>query len=192
MLKCACQGFEKKSICHHALAVTQTEGTLPHVVSKWAPNLSKQVNFDVPKTVGKKPGPKRRRHLPVERSVMDYIKRTKTQDDQNVSSDDIFSLVSLNECKATTCCGCTGKFSKCCSDPPPPAPWDFVLRRKEFRSFHPRGLDVLKISARKEFVYYHVKKSCVLKKVECITASDIKVDVDVIHNLGRLHKEQLK
>jgi hypothetical protein len=34
-------------------------------------------------------------------------------------------------------------------------------------------------------------KVAFLKKVECITATDIKVDLDVLGNLGRLHKEQL-
>jgi hypothetical protein len=102
-------------------------------------------------------------------------------------------VIFLSNCKATTCYGCSGKFRKSGNDPSPPVLWDTVIRRKEFRAYHARGSDVLKISAKKEYVYYHhVHKQCILKKVESISTDKIMVEQDVAKNMGKLHKNQLR
>jgi len=188
MIICDCKGFEKNSLCHHTLAVAHCEGTFRHIISSWKPNLSRQINR-ASKYVGQKPGPKRKRHPPVQRQVDAFSERTQVTTN---CSNEKFSVIFLAQTKATTCYGCSGKFRQSASDPPPPAPWDMVLRRKEFRVFQPKGSDILKISAKKEHVYYHVRKQCILKKVESISANDVNIQQDLINRFGRLHKAQLR
>lgn len=190
-MKCNCKGYEQKRLCAHILAVSKLEGTLLHIVSKWKPNLSHQVNVAAPKQVGKKPGPKRKRHEPLQRDVNSFADRVNVSVPSRPTGpiEDKFSIVHLSNCKATTCYGCNGKFRKTNADPPPPPPWDIVLRRKEYRVYQAKGSDQLKVAARKEFVYYHVRKQCVLRKVDSIGANDI---LQVPDSIGRLHKHHLK
>jgi hypothetical protein len=190
-MKCNCKGYEQRGLCAHIIAVAHLQGTLLGIVSQWKPNLAKQVTSVAPKRVGQKPGPKRNRHLPVQRNVNPFGERVKLTTPAT-PQEDMFSVVAVSSCKATTCYGCSSKFRKTSSDPPPPPPYDIVLRRKEYRVYLPKGSDGLKIAAQREFVYYHVRKTCVLKKVDTITSSDISVPNEMLGAMGRLHKEQLK
>jgi hypothetical protein len=90
-IKCNCKGFDKNSLCHHILAVAQTEGTLEHIVSNWIPNLSKQVRQGASKQVGQKPGPKRKRHAPTQRNVSSFKERTGAS--VNCPQEEKFSVV---------------------------------------------------------------------------------------------------
>lgn len=184
-VKCDCKGFEVRGLCAHVLAVAKIENTLATVIGKWQPSLTKQVRAIGPKQAGQKPGPKRTRHQPLQRNVSDYGKRTKTDTPQQ---DTMFEVINVSKCKATTCYGCGAKFRKKASDPPPAAPWDILLRRKEYRVYRGEN-NALKISAKLENVYYHVTKACVLKKVELINRDQIVIPEHI--HLQRLHKEQL-
>ena len=189
-IKCNCKGYEQRGLCAHNIAVAKLEGTLDIIISKWKPNISKQVNAAAPSRVGQKPGQKRNRHPPIQRNVNSFVNRVSTNGED--SSEEKFTVVKVSSCKATTCYGCGSKFRQKFTNPPPQPPWDILLRRKEFRVYTPQGSNGkrLKIAAKKEYVFYHLRKRCVMNKVDSLRASKLEIPKDL--SLQRLYKEQLK
>lgn len=55
----------------------------------------------------------------------------------------------------------------------PPTPYDMGLARKRFRVFTPAGGIGLKISREKENAYFHLKRSCLLKRYDAINPEDL-------------------
>ena len=90
-MKCNCKGHEQRRFCPHILAIAKLEGTLDVIISKWKPNISKQVNAAAPSRVTQKPGPKRNRHPPIQRNVNSFVHRITTNGED--SSEEKFTVV---------------------------------------------------------------------------------------------------
>lgn len=190
--ECDCIGFKTRSLCAHTIAVARGTGKLEHLVSTWSPNLSKQLQSELPKSTGRKPGPQRNRHPPQVREIGNHTYSSAGNPDIRFAENDKYSVIPVSKCKSTVCYGCGEKFRMSASDRPPPQPYDILLSKMEYRVYTPRGRSSLKISARKERCYYHVRKACLLKRTDTVSSRDIFVADDVLPFLNRLHKEHLR
>ena len=84
-----------------------------------------------------------------------------------------WKVVFVKDTKMRKCYGCGGTV-RATSDFDPPSPWNIVLTKKEYRVYTPRGQDSIKISTKKENVYYQTVPS------------------ELENQLDDLHKSQLK
>ena len=88
------------------------------------------------------------------------------------------------------CYGCGKKFRQNTTEVVE-EPHNIVLARKEFRQYvNEAGL--LKMSFKKEFVHYHVKKKCVLYKDLSFDPQSIIVSQDIRSLLQESHKALIK
>ena len=191
-LECDCTGFQMRSLCAHTIAVARQMDRLDHLVSTWSPNLSKQLQSQLPKSTGRKPGPQRKRRPPHVRGVSNFSSPSAGNEDIHFNENEKFSVIPVAKCKARVCYGCGEKFRLSPSSPPPPQPYEVLLSKMEYRAYTPKGGSSLKISAKKQRCYYHVRKACVLKCTVAISSRDMFVTNDVLPLLNRLHKEHLR
>ena len=63
-MKCNCKSQEQRGLCAHVLAVAKLERTLDIIISKWKPNLSKQVNAVAASFCGPKSWPQKKQTPP--------------------------------------------------------------------------------------------------------------------------------
>ena len=108
------------------------------------------------------------------------------------SSERLYTCTWIKDTKACMCYGCdyplrpkpTGQPS----DVLPPAPFDDILCRKELRMYKTR-VGALTFSVQSQNVYYHLKKTCVLKKNKHFAREDLCVK---LAGLEAVHIHQLR
>lgn len=163
-VKCNCEGFKDREICAHSLAVGHVEHILPSIVSSWNPNLASLMKSSIPKNSGRKPGPRRFRvsRKADERDVSGCEDRVHGVDP--FPAPEPYHLRWLEGSRITTCYGCGNRFRTSMHDAVPPEPYDVVLSRKQIRAYTPKGSSGIRFTAKAENVYYHLKKSCVIRK----------------------------
>ena len=189
--KCDCFGFREKSFCSHALVVAEKCGRLREMLlsfcRKKQPSLSQLAYRGMPSYPGEKPGTKHRKRsrrgnssvasqaLPKVPSVL-------------VAEDDRYTVRQLAGTRIRICYGCGNLFRIPPEVPLPPD--DVVFARKEFRAFkNKEGL--MKITANKEYVHYHLRKSCLLEKNKNFTSSMILLKPEIHQILNRMHYHRL-
>ena len=134
-LRCDCQQFNTHSLCAHVFAVAYQLGNLEMIICKWNPNIEKQLQNKLPaKPVRKKNEVQRKRHQPFKRDVMKFSARNKATSEDD-TEDDKFVAVFMKDTQALNCYGCGVKIRQSSKDPPPNAPYDVMLRRKEYRTY---------------------------------------------------------
>ena len=188
-VSCDCEAFKSRNICHHVLAVAHSNGELQELIVKWQPNFSSLVQSAIPKSTGRKPGPKRNRfsRTPEQRNVSQL--QDPLEDVTAFEKPEPYYLRWLQGSRITTCYGCGNKFRPSINHPPPPEPYDAVLCRKQIRSYTPKGTVGLKFTLKPENVFFHLKRSCVeMKNSDGVTAESLLLsDVDK-QNLKTSHK----
>ena len=97
----------------------------------------------------------------------------------------------MKDTKMRKCYGCGGTV-RATSDFDPPSPWNIVLTKKEYRVYTPRGQDSIKISTKKENVYYHPRIKCLRLKNPDGSVNSVEVPSELESQLDDLHKSQLK
>ncbi|KAJ7380746.1 hypothetical protein OS493_007119 [Desmophyllum pertusum] len=87
---------------------------------------------------------------------------------------DEFLVKVVKDTKMRKCYGCGAAVRQNISFEPP-SPWNIVLYRREYRIYTPRGKDSLQIATKKENVYYHPRKKCLLEKNSNVSGNAIEV-----------------
>jgi hypothetical protein len=99
------------------------------------------------------------------------------------SSNPVCYIVMFLSGNITTCFGCRLRFNK-----PPIPPFDLVVQHKDFRSYvDADGQQRQKYGN----VYYHVNKSCILRKAKNFSTADMIVSQEVIEKALPEHAELL-
>ena len=102
-----------------------------------------------------------------------------------------WKVVFVKDTKMRKCYGCGGTV-RATSDFDPPSLWNIVLTKKEYRVYTPRGQDSIKISTKKENVYYHPRIKCLRLKNPDVSGNSVEVPSELESQLDDLHKSQLK
>ena len=98
-----------------------------------------------------------------------------------------YTLASVWDTSATTCCGCGGKVRTKPSGNPPPPLFDVLLKRYECQIFKKRGDKKFRISKNKEAVYYHPNANCLAQKHGEGNATSITVPDQIRPQLLQAH-----
>ena len=189
--QCDCQQFNTHSLCAHVFAVAYQLGNLEMIICKWNPNIEKQLQNKLPAKPGsKKTEVQRKRHQPFKRDATKFSARNKATSEDD-TEDDKFVAVFMKDTQALNCYGCGVKIQQSSKDPPPNAPYDVMLRRKEYRAYPQCGTLKFKIAKTKTPAYYHLRKLCVRQKTTHVRAEDIDVPKDVKKKLSFCHRNIL-
>ena len=97
----------------------------------------------------------------------------------------------MKDKKIRKCYGCGGTVRQT-PDFEPPSPWNIVLTMKEYRVFNHRGKDIIRISTKKENVYYHPRIKYLKLKNSDVTGKNVKVPSTIESNLDELRTSQLR
>jgi len=173
------------------LAVACYEKCLSDVIRKYQPNISSIVKPS--NKAGKKPNQsvRKRRARSDDRDVSQY---SDPLDDGNLSippPSEQWNVVFVKDTKMRKLYGCGGNVRQNLNFEPP-SPWNIVLTRREYRTFTPRGTNSLRISTKKENVYYHPRKRCLQEKNASVSGNSVKVAPEIGNKLDDLHKNQLR
>ena len=195
-LTCDCTGNREKGLCSHVLAVADLLGTLQPMLaafirSRKGPKLTNLSLRDMPSHPGDKPGT---RHRKRSRTVIANVTRAKqptlaTIDTRSPKDSADFILRLLSGTQIRMCYGC-GNMIRLPPNVPNP-PHDVVLARKEYRTYKD-GEGNRKVTAKKDFVHYHFRSSCVLKKNSTFTKADIRITAEMRQKLSRVHWVHLR
>ena len=192
-IKCdtTCERFKVYNMCAHCLAVAYTVDGLQKFLMHCSRTLSSLVKNSMPEFAGRKENEKRKR----KRNNSDLRDATHYADSLGnaIASDALnsfqnFELVFMTETLAYKCYKCQGSTRESGYAPPPPAPYDVFIRRKEIRSFRKRGTTKVTIGTKPEYVYYHPLKSCVPAK---LTKISLAIHESTKVRLTQLHKQLL-
>lgn len=104
---CNCEWFKQKGLCSHVLAVSFQLGSLERVISRWTPNITRQLEESMPYGAGRKENEKgkkryRKRHTDV-RSTEGFSERFSLT--APAIPPDEYQVVFLLDTKAQTCYG---------------------------------------------------------------------------------------
>ena len=187
-----CPVQKERSICQHTIAAAEDIGILEKHLEffhrlKEPLNMMTSARRNVPSNSGQKPGQKQRkpRGRGHSRNEGEHAHRTPTSS----KSSNSYNLRWLAETRAYICYGC----KKALRVRPhiPPVPFDVVLTRKEMRMYKNRSGE-LTYSIKPEPVFYHLRKSCVLKKNENFTKKDITIGSEDLNKLCDRHKDHIR
>ena len=187
-----CPVQKERSICQHTIAAAEDIGILEKHLEffhrlKEPLNMMTSARRNVPSNSGQKPGQKQRkpRGRGHSRNEGEHAQRTPTSS----KSSNSYNLRWLAETRAYICYGC----KKALRVRPhiPPVPFDVVLTRKEMRMYKNRSGE-LTYSIKPEPVFYHLRKSCVLKKNENFTKKDITIGSEDLNKLCDRHKDHIR
>ena len=191
-VKCDCARFEELRLCAHLLAVAYYEKCLSDVIRKYQPNISSIVKPS--KKAGKKPSQSVRKRKARSDDQRDVSQYSDPLDDGTLSTpppSEQWNVVFVKDTKMRKCYGCGGNVRQNLNFEPP-SPWNIVLTRREYRTFTPRGTNSLRISAKKENVYYHPRRRCLQEKNASVSGNSVKVAPEIGNKLDDLHKNQLR
>ena len=189
---CQCHNFKNEGICSHAIAVAFRINKLPMLLSSFT-NTTNAVQPLIPKQAGRKANEtSRKRKAPVDRQV-DQMRDPDFSPQQpheaSTASENQLSLVWMKNERTTVCYGCGDRFRKLPSDPPPPYPNNMVLKGKDIRYYRNKQ-DELKSTFTKQNTFYHVRKSCILRKRQTVKKEQIVLPVG--EDIGRVMKTKLE
>lgn len=191
--RCDCTRYKDLGLCAHLLAVGYQEGHLARVIRNYQPNISSIIRPSG--KAGKKPNQTtRKRKAAPSSSRRDVGEYSDPLDDGNLSSfspTDKWNVVFVKDTKMRKCYGCGAAVRQNISFEPP-SPWNIVLYRREYRIYTPRGKDSLQIATKKENVYYHPRKKCLLEKNSNVSGNAIEVSEAIERSLDDLHRAQLR
>ena len=162
-----CPRFNEYNLCAHIIASAFQRNGLENMLVNLQLPLEKLSGFDSVSGAGKKENQKvQRKKRPAPRDISNYddihsISISQVDTDQH---EEKFEVTFARVTKSTTCYGCGGKWRCSANDPPPPAPYDIILRRKEIRRYKKRGSTAICLSQKPEYVYYHCLESCLKRK----------------------------
>ena len=108
---CDCEGFKHKGLFSHVLAVSFQMGSLQPVLSKWRPNITRQLQESMPSGAGLKENEKGRKRTRTthteERSTAGFSERVPSVT-PSIPPDE-YQVVFLKDTRALTCYGCGSK-----------------------------------------------------------------------------------
>ena len=195
---CDCRGYREVSLCSHSVAVADMLGCLRQFLvwyagSKKGPNLSQ---LGMPSNAGDKPGQKRRKRSrdPTSQKSTPSCKIPSTVQSRELlqsschhgqrEREDMYRIKFLRGTQIRICYGC-GNAIRIPPDVPAP-PHDVVLARKEFRSYL-NNEGILKLTAQKQDVHYHLMKACVTKRNQQFKKDDIFISPEIRKYLSNTH-----
>ena len=146
------------------------------------------------KKAGKKPNHSVRKRKAPSDDQHDVCQYSDPPDDGNLSTpppSEHWNVVFVKDTKMRKCYGCGGNVRQNVNFEPP-SPWNIVLTRSEYRTFTPRGKNCLRISTKKENVYYHPRKPWLQEKNASVSGNSIEVAPEIRNKLDDLHKSQLR
>lgn len=169
-----CPMYTMRKICAHTLAVAHGLDHLESYLLRCKPTFQSIIQSSIPLYAGRKDNEKQKGKA---RSQKKQARDISTFNDPFSLSPSVaatareqeiekFELVFITDTSAYKCHGCSAQVRENGNSDPPAAPFDVFIRRKEFRSFRPRGsrgAGIVRISTKPEYVYYHPLKSCVPK-----------------------------
>ena len=190
-VRCDCERAKQCSLCAHMLAVAMQEQCIRNLVTDWKPNITKILTANLLSKVGKKPNEKkrarRRDNIPCDTNCM----RSRVMPSMpTFPRSEMLTVVFVRNTRMQKCYGCGEHVRHNITDIPP-ASWDIVLTRKEFRVFTPHGSTSVRISKEKENVYYHPLRASLEKKNISINNTDIVISEDMKSSLNHFHTSKL-
>ena len=109
----------------------------------------------------------------------------------NTTNDQRFHLKWLDSTTARVCYGCGGKLRPDASSIPP-APFDFVITTKEYRSWHDKNTETTRITTKPEATHNHVNPVCIYTKNPGFTPSEnLRISAEDRGRMVDIHRDFL-